>query len=69
MDIGEIVIYRRREYRISGFDPQGVVPRKVYLEDVHTGKRLTVALPDLSRQRLGGGGQLRLVERDIDDQE
>jgi len=61
MDIGELITYRRRRYRIRGFDPHGVVPQSVYLEDVDTGKQLSVSLLDLCRQ-------LRLVERDIDQE-
>jgi hypothetical protein len=60
MDIGEVIIYRRRRYRIRGLDPHGVVPQNVYLEDVDTGKQVTLTMQDLHRD-------MRLVERDPDD--
>jgi hypothetical protein len=48
MDIGDIVIFGGKRYRISGFDPAGVEPRFVYLDDVETGQRVSLALEALS---------------------
>ena len=61
MDIGEVITYKGRRYRILGVDPQGVVPQNVYLEHVETGDQLRVGVLDLRRQ-------LHLVRRDLPDE-
>jgi hypothetical protein len=61
MDIGDIVIYRGRRYRICGFDPAGVDPRLVYLENAKTGKTVSVVFGELTRAR-SSDGELRLVD-------
>jgi hypothetical protein len=45
--IGDRVTYRRRDYRVCGFDPCCVTPRQIYLEDLYTGEPLTLDLVDL----------------------
>jgi hypothetical protein len=58
--IGDRVSYRGQEYRVRGFDPGSVIPQKVYLEHVGSGRRLTVELQALRNP----GPYLRLVERE-----
>jgi hypothetical protein len=41
MDIGDLVIWCGRTYRLRGFDPMGVSDRNVYLEDVETGEHVS----------------------------
>jgi hypothetical protein len=54
MDIGDIVIFGGKRYRIAGFDPAGVEPRCVYLRDVRTGQ--TVSLGYEVLEPAGSGG-------------
>jgi hypothetical protein len=44
MDIGDTIIYGGKHYRVSGFDPAGVEPRMLYLEDPETGESLSILL-------------------------
>ena len=44
MDIGDTIIYGGKRYSVSGFDPVGVEPRMLYLEDPETGESLSVVL-------------------------
>jgi hypothetical protein len=37
MKLDDIVLYAGRRYRLRGFDPVSVIPRRAYLEDVTTG--------------------------------
>jgi hypothetical protein len=61
MDIGDIVIHMGKRYRICGFDPAGVDPRLVYLENTKTGKTVSVVFDELVRGR-SRDGELRLVD-------
>jgi len=68
MEIGSVVTFRGRSWYVRGFDPHGVTPRYVYLEDARTGRRLTVLrdrLPssDASRRR---ASPLHLVDPEPD---
>jgi hypothetical protein len=47
MEIGDIVIYGGKRLRVRGFDPAGVEPRFVYLEDVESGETISVAFVEL----------------------
>ena len=42
MEIGGVVTYRGRPWYVRGFDPHGVTPQYVYLEDARTGGRRTM---------------------------
>jgi hypothetical protein len=42
MNIGDLVIWRGRTYRLRGFDPMSMVERKAYLEDPESGERVVV---------------------------
>jgi len=59
MDIGDIVIYGGKRFSVRGFDPAGVEPRFVYMEDVETGETISVSLTAPSLVTPGSG--LRLV--------
>jgi hypothetical protein len=61
MDIGDIVIHMGKRYRIRGFDPAGVDPRLVYLENTKTRKTVSVVFDELVRGR-SRDGELRLVD-------
>lgn len=60
MDIGDIVIYGGKHLTVRGFDPLGVEPRLIYLEDVETGKTTSVPFAKPSGATPGSAG-LRLV--------
>ena len=48
MHIGEILIHDGRQYVILGFDPEGVTPRMIYLEDAAMGARLALPFEGVS---------------------
>jgi hypothetical protein len=54
MEIGTVVTFRGRSWYVRGFDPYGVTPQYVYLEDVQTGRRSSVL-----RARLVSPGRAR----------
>jgi len=51
MEIGTVVTFRGRSWYVRGLDPHGVTPRSVYLEDVDSGRRLTVDYRRLMARR------------------
>ena len=55
MEIGTVVTFRGRSWYVRGFDPHGVRPRYVYLEDVRTGRRLSVLRERCSHPTLPDG--------------
>lgn len=60
MNIGDMVIYGGKRFSVRGFDPAGVEPRFVYIEDVKTGETISVSLPAPSAIT-PGSADLRLV--------
>ncbi len=54
MEIGTLVTYRGRSWYVRGFDPYGVTPQYVYLEDVESGRAVSVL-----RTRLATSGRSR----------
>jgi hypothetical protein len=60
MQIGDFLIHDGRRYLLCGFDPEGVSPRMVYVQDVVTGAHAILQFEDLSLST-SGGGELRLV--------
>jgi hypothetical protein len=60
MDIGDIVIYGGKRFSVRGFDPAGVEPRFIYIEDVKTGETISVSFAAPSGMR-PGSAELRLV--------
>jgi hypothetical protein len=66
MDLGDIVIYGGQRYQVRGVDPVGVRPRYLYLEDVRTGKTISVAFEQHSAAKGGSRGRLRLVRKSAD---
>lgn len=65
MKIGEILTHCGRAYYLRGFDPHGVRPRCVYLEDPLTGGLLVVSAEELDLS-VEEAKLLRLVERSED---
>ena len=62
MQIGDILTHDGRRYVVRGFDPEGVSPRVIYLEDVVTGAHSDLPF-ELSLPSKRGGQRLRLVTR------
>jgi hypothetical protein len=62
MQIGDILTHDGRRYLVCGFDPQGVSPRVVYLEDVVTGAHSVLPFDDLSPPPKRRRRWLRLVD-------
>ena len=48
MRIGDIVMYDGKRFLVRGFDPVGVEPCLIYLEDVESGEAMTVAFAEPS---------------------
>jgi hypothetical protein len=48
MQIGDFLIHGDRGYLLCGFDPEGVLPRMVYVEDVVTGARSTLPFDEVT---------------------
>lgn len=63
MQIGDLLIHDGRRYVVRGFDPLGVSPRMVYLEDVGTGAHSVLPFEDLKLSTKRRGGRLRLVRK------
>lgn len=61
MQIGDLLTYNGRTYVVRGFDPHGVTPRSIYLEDAVTGARLVLPLEHLDRSLEHTSRRLRLV--------
>ena len=61
MQIGDFLIYDGRRYLLCGFDPEGVSPRMVYVEDVATGADSALPFEDISLPPSRRGGELRIV--------
>ena len=68
MEIGTVVTHRGRAWYVRGFDPYGVTPQYVYLEDVQTGRTLSVLRTRLtSRSRTSrGASPIHLVDNEPD---
>jgi hypothetical protein len=62
MLIGDLLRYDRRMYVVRGFDPHGVTPRSIYLEDAVTGARLVMSLEHLDRALKRTNSRLRIVK-------
>jgi hypothetical protein len=55
MEIGDILTHDGRRYVVRGFDPEGVSPRLLYVEDGATGVRSILPFEDGSLRNPGGG--------------
>ena len=60
MKIGDILTHDGQRYLVCGFDPEGVSPRLIYVDDVATGARSTLPFEEGLRGT-PGGRRLRLV--------
>jgi hypothetical protein len=65
MNLGDIVLYGGQRFYVRGVDPVGVHPRYLYLEDVRTGKAVSVAFEHPTGAG-GSPGRLRLVRKRAD---
>jgi hypothetical protein len=63
MDLGDIVIYGGQRFYVRGVDPVSVHPRCVYLENVGTGKTVSVAFEHHMAPTERSRERLRLVRR------
>jgi hypothetical protein len=63
LQIGETLTHGGRRYVVRGFDPEGVSPRMIYLEDVAKGTHRIVPFERLQRSSSRGAARLRLVIR------
>ena len=63
MQIGDTLTYDNRRHVVRGFDPEGVSPRMIYLEDVATGTQTAVPVEHLSPPQRRRASRLRLVKR------
>lgn len=62
MQIGDLLTHDGRRYLLRGFDPESVVPRLVYVEDVETGAQSALLFEEVSRlPSTRRRGMLRLV--------
>ena len=66
MDLGDIVIHGGRRFYVRGVDPDGVDPRYLYLEDVRTGKTVSVGFEHHPAAKGKSRGRLRLVHKRVD---
>jgi hypothetical protein len=66
MDLGDIVTYGGRRFYVRGVDPVGVHPRYLYLEDVRTGKTVSVAFEHHPAGTGRSRSRLRLVRKRAD---
>jgi hypothetical protein len=48
MDVGDLVIWQGRRYRLRGFDPMSVPDRNAYLDDEATGARVAVPVGEVT---------------------
>ena len=67
MQIGDFLTHDGRRYLLRGVDPQSVVPRLVYVEDVETGAQSALPFEEVSLPSTRRGGMLRLVRRNLGD--
>lgn len=62
MQIGDTLTHDGRRYVVRGFDPLGVSPRMIYLENVVTGAHSVVLFQDLNAPSKRRGWPLRIVK-------
>jgi len=67
MDLGNILIYDGQRFYIRGLDPVSVHPRYVYLENVRTGKAVSVAFEHHLADTPTSQRRLRLVRARADE--
>jgi hypothetical protein len=63
MQIGDILIHDGRRYVLLGFDPEGVTPRMIYVEDTATGAREAFPFEGVSLTGERESRRLRLVRK------
>ena len=67
MDLGDIVVSDGQRFFVRGLDPFGVRPRYVYLENVRTGKAVSVAFGRHFADTPTSQRRLRLVRERADE--
>ena len=68
MQIGDILIHDGRRYVLLGFDPEGVTPREIYVEDAESGARTTLPFECVSVIGSWEFRRLRLVRKPRSDE-
>jgi hypothetical protein len=68
MQIGDILIHDGRQYVLLGFDPEGVTPRMMYVEDAGTGAHMTLPFERVRVTGIGESRRLRLVREPRPDE-
>jgi hypothetical protein len=63
MQIGDILTHDGRRYVVLGFDPEGVTPRVIYVEDAATGTRRALPFESVSLTGRRSSRRLRLIRR------
>ena len=63
MQIGDTLTHCGRRYVVRGFDPEGVLPRMIYLEDLAKGTHRIVPFEQLRPSSSRSATRLRLVKR------
>jgi hypothetical protein len=63
LQIGDILTHDGRRYVVLGFDPEGVTPRMIYLEDAATGARVALPFESVSLTGRRPARRLRLLRR------
>jgi hypothetical protein len=66
MQIGDLLTHDGRRYLLRGSDPQSVIPRLVYVEDVETGEQSALLFEEVSLPSTRRGG-MRLVRPDNEE--
>ena len=62
MQIGDILTHDGRRYVLLGFDPEGVTPRMIYVEDAVTGAHIELPFEAVTLTE-GRPSRLRVVRR------
>jgi hypothetical protein len=66
MQIGDLLTHDGRRYLLRGFDPQSVIPRLAYVEDVETREQSALLFEEVSLPSTRRGG-MRLVRPDNEE--
>ena len=68
MQIGDILTHNGRRYVVHGFDPEGITPRMIYVEDAVTGARITLPFERIRSTGRRETRHLRLVRKPRPDE-
>jgi hypothetical protein len=68
MQIGDILTHDGKRYVVLGFDPEGVTPRVIYVEDAATGGRIALPFEGVNVSGSRPSRRLRLIRRPPSDE-